>query len=340
MLSADYLTSTDPEDAEMRKKAPYMLAWGVFMVLMQAVGAAGIALGSITPPCLNNHQCLKGQFCNIRHGDTSGRCIFCGEGAPLVRYWVTTDPPEETGGGPDGKSKQWNFIETGHYPKVGMYKRSDTPTKFAGFNLSMVEERCVPPFADFSYDVNGVDREYGNGIPNWLPSEQVDGNGKLGDVAGNMPQQSVGNWCDSCVFANGDVDIFNEKLGAQATVGAMRIMDWGAFFIASYVLGLNAVSEVKDVLLCELHISRNPNQLNQVYKIVFTLLNRFRIHVFLGFTLLSASLVVLTRGVAAHPKCLRFNDAPCTKVMLFSLCQLRQICRWWCLGSMLQYHGQ
>eukprot|EP01046_Picozoa_sp_COSAG06_P014146 COSAG06_NODE_869_length_11861_cov_37.817463_3_plen_406_part_00 len=290
-----YLTSKSDEDAEVRAKAPAMFAWGVIMILMQYVAAAGLTLGAAIPSCLDTHQCHRGMFCNIRPGAINGRCLFCGEGAPLVRYWRSTG--ENTGFGPDGMSVEMNFIETGHYPRTGLLQRHHLPLKFGGFNLSMAAERCTPPFdEDFYYDEEGVDR---TNIPHWIgtPSSQLMKTGSY------MTKGAVQSWCDSCMFATGDVDIWNEKLNAETSSGSMRVLDWGTLAVASYVVGLTIVGEIKDVLLCEIAAQRGRDQLTPKWRLMLTLFNRFRIHCFLGYIMNGAALVVLTRGGSAIDIC-------------------------------------
>jgi hypothetical protein len=116
------------------------------MVFMQLVAISSICAGMMIPTCVDSNHCPRGQFCYVRTGQLSGRCFMCGETAPLVPYFETTD--EETGYGPTGHEVIWNRCRYDSYPKDRLFGnyRSDTPDRFAGFNDSHVEAVCTRPF--------------------------------------------------------------------------------------------------------------------------------------------------------------------------------------------------
>ena len=70
----------------MRNKAPVMFCFGLCMVLMQYLATFAVIAGMIMPTCIDSDQCESGQFCYTNPGAVSGRCLYCGENPPLVRY--------------------------------------------------------------------------------------------------------------------------------------------------------------------------------------------------------------------------------------------------------------
>jgi hypothetical protein len=119
-----FASSKADQDAPMRRGAPLLYAAGLLMVVTQLCVAFGAGIGGVSPPCVMTNKCQSGAFCYKFVGQDTGRCLLCGEEAPLPRY----DDPE-TG-------KQWNKAKSGSFP-----------AQFAGFNLTMVDELCTHPRA-------------------------------------------------------------------------------------------------------------------------------------------------------------------------------------------------
>ena len=94
-----FLTSTDPEDAGMRKRAPLLYGWGLLMVLVQVFTACAMLLNVIFPSCGTNDHCSPfTTYCQTVPGRRAGRCLPCGEAAPLVPYFsdIPTPHPDRT----------------------------------------------------------------------------------------------------------------------------------------------------------------------------------------------------------------------------------------------------
>ena len=132
-----FMTSTDEEDATMRRRAPLMYATGVVMVVVQIIAMYGVVMGMMAPPCINNLQCTEtGFYCEVARDGQSGRCRSCGGDPPMMPYEADTLLPGENAVGGFGVSKhqEFNKIFDQSYPhrEVGL-KRSDIPDGFAGW---------------------------------------------------------------------------------------------------------------------------------------------------------------------------------------------------------------
>lgn len=215
-----------------------MFACGSFMVLMQTVAITSICAGMLWPTCVDSKQCPGGQFCYHKPDEVSGRCLYCGELAPLVPYFETTG--DETGYGPTGKEVIWNRNNWECFPEdrmFGLY-RSDVPTRFAGFNDSHVEATCTRPFKSFQkYEVEWSDMTWyvdgrprkvvesftGGDVPNGIIPADAFNSARLGD---EYTAKSVGSWCDACV--NGvtkDVSNWDEHGMGRTFLMAMSLLD-------------------------------------------------------------------------------------------------------------------
>lgn len=204
------------------------------MVVMQLLAVGSICAGMGYPTCVDSNQCQRGQFCFLKSGMDSGRCWFCGERAPLVPYFETTS--EATGYGPSNHEVIWNRCRWDSYPKdraFGLY-RSDSPKRFAGFNVSHVQRVCKQPVKGVSkYEVEyaderGVDGKQvvvsfsgGDVPPGIMPADAW--NDAFGD---EYPADSVASWCDTCVHAlTMDVSNWNEHGLARTSLMAMSLLD-------------------------------------------------------------------------------------------------------------------
>ena len=81
---------------------------------------------------------------------------MCGESAPLVPYLSTERTPEwEDKEGGKNEFKEWNVVWDLHYPPGFMSMRAETPDYFAGWNFTMVADRCL------AHPVKGFRWEHG-----------------------------------------------------------------------------------------------------------------------------------------------------------------------------------
>lgn len=306
-----FLTSKAEGDASSRKRAPFFFAWGFLLVVLQILAADGVLLGMVNQSCGNNDACVGGMYCHVTPGRTRGRCLYCGESAPLVAYDSDIPVPGEP-----GKFKYYNRIETGSYPqkKVG-FGREIEPTMFAGWNMTHVRQRCRHPYRSFKYayeyEVEGDSRRVvvtdSTDIPDGI--QPRDWGSPVSDfmVIKDFSEATVERWCDSCVqmAPDGilDVSVMNMKLLAQTNQQAMAPLDWAALVLCSYVVGLTIVGEIKDMALCEMAIERNKLELSQAWLIWLEILNRLRSAFFLQPLCASIPVVVLTQGGGAMATC-------------------------------------
>ena len=263
-----FLTTKAEVDAEMRKKAPLMFAFGAFMILMQFAAATAISFGIVFPTCSDSHQCQRGSYCFVHAGASSGRCQYCGQAAPLVPYWSTAGAIQQSDidrypkikQGPTGTEKLWNRIGSESYPSKGFFSgRASEPIFFAGFNLTQVADRCAPgvggAFQEFEYTAHWLPQwcEFGSPRDPSCTMVEASGNIPVGIEPARRPpteqprfsSQSVRSWCDTCVFGDGDVDIWNENVMADTNVSAMAMLDWITLVVCAYVVGLTIVGEIK-----------------------------------------------------------------------------------------------
>ena len=254
-----YVTSTDDKDAAMRAKAPMMLSLGFMMVLIQSVATVGITKGMIFPSCMDSTQCSSGNFCYTSPEQRQGRCLFCGESGPLVPYW-SEPQAERTGFGPTGYELLWNrigmflYVQKGSTGSYTLSSKSDTPIGFAGFNDSHVEQVCTRPFKmvkQWSVELSETTNEYGWRATTSWSGEDVPA-GIIPALAPFMPQfdmetdysaQSVGEWCDSCIAATGDVLASSEYKRIYSQIGKMKATDVACLIICIYVVSLTLIGE-------------------------------------------------------------------------------------------------
>lgn len=312
-----------------------MFACGMCMVLMQLLAIGSICAGMMFPTCVDSNQCPRGQFCYAKSGQESGRCAFCGENAPLVPYFETTN--EETGYGPTNYEVIWNRCRYDSYPKdrlFGIY-RSDSPKRFAGFNDSHVEAVCARPFKAIpKYEVvqegpedKRVVKSFSGGDvpPGIMPADEWD-EFRFGD---EYSAESVASWCDTCVHAlTRDVSNWNEHGLFRTSLRAMSLLDvsqqrhrssdcvsvrhlllqlfssdhgvtfsqWSTVWMCSYVVGLSIVGELKDATLCTIAADRGRDKLTRGWIWALWLLGTLRVHAFLSAVLSAIPMVILCRG--------------------------------------------
>lgn len=126
-----FLTSTDKDDVV--NTARYMFAFGAVMVIVQWLAAVGLLIGMVFPSCGTDDQCHSGTYCHIGPGRTTGRCLFCGEAAPLVPYSSDEPWPDKRG----RYFKVYNLVSTGSYNKINAIgTRGSTPVGKSALAIS------------------------------------------------------------------------------------------------------------------------------------------------------------------------------------------------------------
>lgn len=118
----------------------------------------------------------------------------------------------------------------------------------------------------------------------------------IGLQVNDFSASSVGSWCDSCVFATGDVSHLSEHLLASINVGAMSIGDWFAAVGCTYVFAVTMVGEIKDIELCEIAANRGRLEMSRRWRLALSFLNLFRAHAVVLSLVVCVPLVILSRG--------------------------------------------
>ena len=139
-----FLTSKSEEDAEMRKMAPLMYCWGLLMVVVQIMAAIAMLLNTIFASCGTNEHCSSFvSYCQVRPGNKAGRCLTCGQVAPLVPY--SSDEPY----GADFEFKRYNEIGTGSYRVSAAFRKGCQLGRRLRFSLAGTRERLSILFIEF-----------------------------------------------------------------------------------------------------------------------------------------------------------------------------------------------
>jgi hypothetical protein len=268
------MTKAD-EDASMHKKAPLIYAGSLLMVAMQLFAVYGVLTAMLHPSCVSNAQCNErpGFFCYRSENDERGNCMMCGSATPLPAYLSTESLPDPKFN--DNDFTEYNLVMDLHYSAGFAGKRSETPDKFAGFNFTMVRDRCAPPIQGFrgpSYDGDkrttvvtdrgDLDRDYP-----WIPNERIKPPISNTFLITTFSAASTARWCAACVeeidplmgeihevdglTVSDDetglaVSIMNNRLLAMLSTKAMAPLDWVALLLCSYMVGLTVAGEIKE----------------------------------------------------------------------------------------------
>ena len=210
-----FLTTKAERDAGMRKAAPLMFAGGLLMVLLQTFAVYGVLASMLHPSCVTNKQCdsRTGFYCFQPGSGGRGNCQMCGESAPLVPYLSDERVPDWAVQAGDNELKEYNVVWDLHYPPGFMSMRAETPDFFAGWNFTMVADRCsAHPVESFSWehgksapdqqfsgsvviDRGDIDRDYP-----WLPSERIRPRSSL--FISTFTSASAARWCAACVHTS------------------------------------------------------------------------------------------------------------------------------------------
>jgi hypothetical protein len=118
----------------------------------------------------------------------------------------------------------------------------------------------------------------------------------VGLSVNDFSANSVGSWCDNCVFSSGDVSDLNEHKLYYLSVGAMSMTDWCALVVCTYVFTVNMLGEIKDIELCRIAADRGRNELSRGWQLALTSLNLFRAHGFVFGLIVCIPAVIMTRG--------------------------------------------
>lgn len=296
----------------MRKMAPLMYCWGLLMVVVQIMAAIAMLLNTIYASCGSNEQCSSFvSYCQVLPGNRGGRCLPCGQAAPLVPYW--SDEPY----GADFGFKVYNEVSTGAYPNEGFMKRSRIASGFAGYNLTHVMDRCTPPYRTFQWEATGAcpdgsdECESSDKVMTIVDGTDIPyGITPYGSGKQSWTAASVERWCQNCVLFAGAADITqesvsmsNHKLQADSTVDAMSPLDWFALFLCVYIVGLTLAGEVKDMALVEIATEKSLLELSTPWRIALSALGALRAHFFIQPLFSIVPAVVVAKGGGALDVC-------------------------------------
>jgi hypothetical protein len=119
-----FLTTEAEEDAELRAKAPLLLAGSCVIVVVQCATAMAIYMGNLYPACASDDFCEKGEYCNLMNP----RCTRCGTNLPMP---IQTNAAGET----------FNYY---------------LDPRFVGYNSTLAAELCYDPVATIGVDALGL----------------------------------------------------------------------------------------------------------------------------------------------------------------------------------------
>jgi hypothetical protein len=290
------LTTEDPIDEPLRRKAPLFFAVSLVMVLLQCITSLAVCYSAILQSCKTSDQCPNGLYCQVGFSE---RCQFCGSNAPL---YMQVDEAGDV----------WNSI---YHPR------------FVGFNKTYIAEVCADPWITACpvvcpegsttvvdpngnvcdemcnrFAAGGESEKYSGGPPRELLRMGFSNNGRW-----NLAYSSarIREWCDYCVSASTwDVDHLTQAGLLEANVEAMSLSDWAALLFAMLIVGFDVVGELKDIEVCKLLVARTPKEaLSPAWQLALHALNLFRRWVFLTALTVSVPLLVVFKGGDALSIC-------------------------------------
>ena len=267
-----------------------LLMIAVATVILQCSVAVGVMFGAVLPACAKADQCSQGYYCD----PTIGRCEFCGsrlaEFAPV--QWSGPCVCESTGRPLEDNEESgvdyWEWAcPTVPDPSCRTFHNPSDPN-YDGANQTCVLEACAAPRKSFELRRGDFDEDA------MMIFKQL---------------------CEHCVYAiDGSVDPTTDDSIAVDNIGAMGIFDYTATFLASVIISLTGIGEMRDIELCNIAIGEAEGVLPAVWKIGLVLIGVLRRWAFLP-SLYSCIVALVMLGGEALSVC--FN----TIAVLF-LCEL------------------
>jgi hypothetical protein len=154
-----FMTTEAKEDAEMRTKAPLLLAGSCVIVIAQCATVIAIFMGNFYPACASADFCKDGQTCNL----DIKRCTNCG-----------TEPP---------MTLQMN--------DAGETFNSMADPQFVGYNTTLAAELCADPVDTTGLNALGQNKPFSaKAVVAWCHScftvEHEGRSGSVDPMTGNM----------------------------------------------------------------------------------------------------------------------------------------------------------
>ena len=252
-----YAASADPEDADMRAKAPLLYFGSLLMALMQIATTIGVYSGTFHPSCSSSIQCGTGTWCK------TDQCAYCGDSIPLL---------QEVEGECVYELNRYGGESTVEDAACFTYNNPRDPN-YVRFNKTAIAEICGEPAARMGTS------EGGRGEPELYP---------LADVA---------SWCESCVHPiDGVVDGFTQPSLIVLNIGAMIPLDILALVFTVFFVACTVVGELKDIEMCRVAAVHNSEKLSQGWRFALLFVQCIRRWTFLPFLLFSVPLMLMYKG--------------------------------------------
>lgn len=183
--------------------------------------------------------------------------------------------------------------------------RQADPKTGGTLNYPRANEKGFPPFS--GYNATLVAEVCAN------PSDRQNADGEF------YPQAGVASWCETCVSAiDMAVDPITGNGHTAANVAAMGPFDWIALYLATFVVALTVVGELKDIKLVTIAIQHAGDKLSPAWRYALTFLGGLRRWLFLVALVMAVPTLVIYKGADALSIC--FN----TIAVLF-LCEIDNI---------------
>eukprot|EP01044_Picomonas_judraskeda_P000288 COSAG03_NODE_11_length_23018_cov_29.686461_21_plen_292_part_00 len=272
-----YLSSPHEKDAAGRARAPWLFLASVAMVLFQTAAAISVILGSIVVPCESNDRCVDtrpGMFCQLDMPlfEGNNRCGFCGERIPIL------------------------FPEAAANVETGTTRLGHTRVK-SDYN-------CINALAWGTETLVGPCEINRTQIAD-LCSNPSDTMGLWEHVIAAVPASTVESWCAACVHPTTlHVDLMVPNRYTRSSRNMMRSADWVALLLASFVIGLSIIGELRDISICLVALQRPGLKLSTTWRRALQMLQFARRFVFLPALLGDVPLLVLWAGSDSLSICL------------------------------------
>ena len=112
-----------------------------------------------------------------------------------------------------------------------------------------------------------------------------------------MPPNTIKSWCETCVSPiDLAVDPLTDTGLTAANVAAMGVFDWVALVLATFIVALTVVGELKDIELVTLAIRHAGEKLSPRWRYALSLLGGIRRWVILPSLVAAVPMLVLYKG--------------------------------------------
>jgi hypothetical protein len=274
--------------AEFDHRRRLLLAGSFLQVLLQILATQGIFLGIFYPTCSSNGQCQSGRFCAI------AVCDFCGasgKGTPPIQIDTETSEVTNRGFDPGNRNgdlqRMWKLGGTdwsGGYNMTTiarwctgpdtveeMYETCVAPISFPGLMAAAPSDHpcmatcplCFPRLTIAGRRYTSVSAYH---TPLALEIIGETNYGTDGEGGTEQWRGAVLNWCSACYHTTVEIEPLMERRSVNgwvstedvtaANVRGMAAIDWLTLLLASIVVAMAVVGELRDVEICDIARSR------------------------------------------------------------------------------------